>query len=232
MTWHFVLVNHSYCFNDKQEILILYEKLWSTSKSVTTYLHHLSVNIDNCFQLLIILLTEKSWNSLFLLMHFAKSIFVKLQRLVLLYVFHPCFNYWNFLNVFVASQSDITRRLEKSSHEKNEPDGSPGFLSRSEITHGEHPLSLGQSSIWNQFFQVPLILSKESCITDSDIIFYVSHSYLLEIKLNLPHFYNINGMLPSILTPIFDHLAGIHMLCRMLKSWNKLTEMSTVLIRA
>jgi hypothetical protein len=27
-------------------------------------------------------------------------------------------------------------------------------LSRSKITHGEHPLSLGKSSIWNKFFQV------------------------------------------------------------------------------
>ncbi|RVW67630.1 TBC1 domain family member 5 [Vitis vinifera] len=27
------------------------------------------------------------------------------------------------------------------------------MLSRSEITHGEHPLSLGKTSIWNQFFQ-------------------------------------------------------------------------------
>ncbi|KAK7284072.1 hypothetical protein RJT34_18809 [Clitoria ternatea] len=28
------------------------------------------------------------------------------------------------------------------------------LLSRSQITHGDHPLSLGKSSIWNQFFQV------------------------------------------------------------------------------
>lgn len=27
------------------------------------------------------------------------------------------------------------------------------ILSRSQITHGEHPLSLGKTSIWNQFFQ-------------------------------------------------------------------------------
>ncbi|KAK9933181.1 hypothetical protein M0R45_020385 [Rubus argutus] len=30
---------------------------------------------------------------------------------------------------------------------------SKGLLSRSQIAHGEHPLSLGKSSIWNQFFQ-------------------------------------------------------------------------------
>lgn len=55
----------------------------------------------------------------------------------------------------MASQSEITRKLEKSSLENNEPDGeNKGFLSRSGISHEEHPLSLGKSSIWNQFFQV------------------------------------------------------------------------------
>ncbi|KAL1561598.1 TBC1 domain family member 13-like [Salvia divinorum] len=68
--------------------------------------------------------------------------------------------YKHFKEDLLISPSDITRRLEKSSHEKNEPDGSPGFLSRSEITHGEHPLSLGQSSIWNQFFQDAEILEQ------------------------------------------------------------------------
>ncbi|XP_022875023.1 TBC1 domain family member 13 isoform X3 [Olea europaea var. sylvestris] len=35
-----------------------------------------------------------------------------------------------------------------------------GFLSRSEITHGEHPLSLVESSIWNQFFQETEIIEQ------------------------------------------------------------------------
>ncbi|KAL6342301.1 hypothetical protein AAG906_007515 [Vitis piasezkii] len=50
--------------------------------------------------------------------------------------------------------SEITRRLGKSTSPDDEPksEGS-GMLSRSEITHGEHPLSLGKTSIWNQFFQ-------------------------------------------------------------------------------
>ncbi|KAG6419996.1 hypothetical protein SASPL_116510 [Salvia splendens] len=68
--------------------------------------------------------------------------------------------YKHFKEELFINPSDITRRLEKSSHEKNEPDGSPGFLSRSEITHGEHPLSLGESSIWNQFFQDAEILEQ------------------------------------------------------------------------
>ncbi|KAL0281902.1 UNVERIFIED_CONTAM: TBC1 domain family member 13 [Sesamum angustifolium] len=53
----------------------------------------------------------------------------------------------------LMNPSEITRRLEKSSIENNELDGRPGFLTRSEVTHGEHPLSLGKNSIWNQFFQ-------------------------------------------------------------------------------
>lgn len=60
-----------------------------------------------------------------------------------------------------------------SSLEMNEPVGSPGFLSRSEVSHGEHPLSLGKSSIWNQFFQVSFFNIK-SCITDNDINWYAS----------------------------------------------------------
>ncbi|MBA0856269.1 hypothetical protein Goshw_025801, partial [Gossypium schwendimanii] len=62
---------------------------------------------------------------------------------------------FGFLNVSVASQSEITRRLEKSvgcDNDESKPEGR-GLLSRSQITHGEHPLSLGKSSVWNQFFQ-------------------------------------------------------------------------------
>lgn len=51
--------------------------------------------------------------------------------------------------------TEITRRLEKSTgSDKYEPKSeSSGMLSRSEIPQGEHPLSLGNSSIWNQFFK-------------------------------------------------------------------------------
>lgn len=61
-----------------------------------------------------------------------------------------------FLNVYAVSQSEIARRLDKSIDNGNEAancEGS-GMLPRSEITHGEHPLSLGKTSVWNQFFQV------------------------------------------------------------------------------
>lgn len=65
-------------------------------------------------------------------------------------------NYTRFLKVVFVSQSEITRRLEESSSWSNEvpqhEDG--GLLQRSEISLGEHPLSLGKASVWNQFFQV------------------------------------------------------------------------------
>ncbi|KAJ4846024.1 hypothetical protein Tsubulata_002539 [Turnera subulata] len=63
--------------------------------------------------------------------------------------------YKHFKEELLMNPSEITRRLEKSSicdNDESRIEGS-GVLSRSEITHGEHPLSLGKSSIWNQFFQ-------------------------------------------------------------------------------
>ncbi|KAG6508609.1 hypothetical protein ZIOFF_033985 [Zingiber officinale] len=56
---------------------------------------------------------------------------------------------------FSASQSEVARRMEESCCQKNEELGSGGhgFLTRSGITHDEHPLSLGKTSVWNQFFK-------------------------------------------------------------------------------
>lgn len=74
-----------------------------------------------------------------------------------LWIFYHLQSFDMFSTVSMASQSEITRRLEESSLENHQLDeGSPRFLSRSEISHGEHPLSLGKTSIWNQFFQVIL----------------------------------------------------------------------------
>ncbi|XVF29108.1 hypothetical protein REPUB_Repub15cG0091500 [Reevesia pubescens] len=63
--------------------------------------------------------------------------------------------YRHFKEELLMNPSEITRRLEKSMGcDNDEPKSeSRGLLSRSQITHGEHPLSLGKSSIWNQFFQ-------------------------------------------------------------------------------
>lgn len=62
--------------------------------------------------------------------------------------------YQHFKEELLMNPSEITRKLEKSSLDNDESNGeSKGFLSRSEITQGEHPLSLGKASVWNQFFQ-------------------------------------------------------------------------------
>lgn len=62
--------------------------------------------------------------------------------------------YKHFKDDLLMNPSEITRRLEKSTIDINEPNGEgKGLLSRSEVTHGEHPLSLGKNSVWNQFFQ-------------------------------------------------------------------------------
>ncbi|XP_017699158.2 TBC domain-containing protein C1952.17c-like isoform X2 [Phoenix dactylifera] len=63
--------------------------------------------------------------------------------------------YEAFKDEFLVNPSEVTRRLEESAGPKYEESegGNSGLLSRSEITHGEHPLSLGRTSVWNQFFQ-------------------------------------------------------------------------------
>lgn len=60
------------------------------------------------------------------------------------------------LNVSVASQSEITRRMYNSTigDADDAAKRDRALLSRSEIPHDEHPLSLGKTSVWNQFFQV------------------------------------------------------------------------------
>lgn len=57
---------------------------------------------------------------------------------------------------FMASQSEIARKKDNSiSVDYDEPSSEgKGLLSRSKITHDEHPLSLGTTSAWNKFFQV------------------------------------------------------------------------------
>ncbi|THU56071.1 hypothetical protein C4D60_Mb11t13400 [Musa balbisiana] len=85
-----------------------------------------------------------------------------------------------------ASQSEMARRLEESAGHKNEAleTGGRGFLMRSEITHEEHPLSLGKTSVWNQFFQEAL-----------------RHILIIFAKLN-PGIRYVQGM-NEILAPLF-----------------------------
>ncbi|KAL8106182.1 uncharacterized protein LOC141678319 [Apium graveolens] len=63
--------------------------------------------------------------------------------------------YKNFKDELLMNPSEIARKNGNSvslvSDEARSE--SKGLLSRSEITHDEHPLSLGTTSAWNQFFQ-------------------------------------------------------------------------------
>ncbi|KAB2041185.1 hypothetical protein ES319_D02G130900v1 [Gossypium barbadense] len=61
--------------------------------------------------------------------------------------------YKQFKEELLMNPTEITRKLEKSAVDDHSKSESSGLLSRSQVTHGEHPLSLGESSIWNQFFQ-------------------------------------------------------------------------------
>ncbi|KAL8473535.1 hypothetical protein ACS0TY_030387 [Phlomoides rotata] len=88
--------------------------------------------------------------------------------------------YKHFKEELLMNPSEITRRLEESGHENHELDvGNQGFLSRSEINHGEHPLSLGKSSIWNQFFKESEIveqIDRDVMRTHPDIHFFSGDS--------------------------------------------------------
>ncbi|CAN1334436.1 TBC1 domain family member 13 [Linum perenne] len=60
--------------------------------------------------------------------------------------------YKNFKDELLMNPSEITRKLEKSIDEDSKLENRC-MLSRSEINHDEHPLSLGKTSIWNKYFQ-------------------------------------------------------------------------------
>ncbi|EPS69078.1 hypothetical protein M569_05686, partial [Genlisea aurea] len=125
--------------------------------------------------------------------------------------------YKHFKDELLMNPSEITRRLEKSSLENHELDISQGFLSRSSINHGEHPLSLGQSSVWNQFFKDSEIIEqidRDVMRTHPDIYFFSGNSPLAKsnqealrsiliifAKLN-PGIRYVQGM-NEILAPLF-----------------------------
>ncbi|CAA0819861.1 Ypt/Rab-GAP domain of gyp1p superfamily protein [Striga hermonthica] len=125
--------------------------------------------------------------------------------------------YKHFKEELLMNPSEITRRLEKSSLDNYELDSSQGYLSRSEITRDEHPLSLGKSSIWNQFFQESEIIEqidRDVKRTHPDIPFFSGDStfarsnqealrniLIIFAKLN-PGIRYVQGM-NEILAPLF-----------------------------
>ncbi|PPD70420.1 hypothetical protein GOBAR_DD32707 [Gossypium barbadense] len=127
--------------------------------------------------------------------------------------------YRHFKEELLMNPSEITRRLEKSvgcDNDESKPEGR-GLLSRSQITHGEHPLSLGKSSVWNQFFQDSEIIEqidRDVMRTHPDMHFFSGDSQLAKFnqdamrnilivfaKLN-PGIRYVQGM-NEILAPLF-----------------------------
>ncbi|XWS09161.1 hypothetical protein CRYUN_Cryun40dG0062500 [Craigia yunnanensis] len=127
--------------------------------------------------------------------------------------------YRHFKEELLMNPSEITSRLEKSVVCENDESKSEssGLLSRSQITHGEHPLSLGKSSIWNQFFQDSEIIEqidRDVKRTHPDVHFFSGDSQLAKsnqdalrnilivfAKLN-PGIRYVQGM-NEILAPLF-----------------------------
>ncbi|RWR74566.1 Rab-GTPase-TBC domain-containing protein [Cinnamomum micranthum f. kanehirae] len=124
-----------------------------------------------------------------------------------------------FKEELLVNPSEIARRLDKSIDNGNEAancEGS-GMLPRSEITHGEHPLSLGKTSVWNQFFQDSEIIEqidRDVMRTHPDLHFFsgdsffaksnqeaLRHILIVFAKLN-PGIRYVQGM-NEVLAPLF-----------------------------
>ncbi|BBN06097.1 TBC1 domain family member 13 [Marchantia polymorpha subsp. ruderalis] len=60
--------------------------------------------------------------------------------------------YTVFREELLVNPSELTRRKAAYEEAMNES-GGRGFLPRHDITHDDHPLSLGSTSVWHQFFQ-------------------------------------------------------------------------------
>jgi hypothetical protein len=81
---------------------------------------------------------------------------------------------------FCCAQSEVTRRMEEMTVSKREDHNAEGtgVLPRAEIVRDEHPLSLGKTSVWNQYFQVwKLILA--GVLPN---LYYMLHSVVWTLK--------------------------------------------------
>ncbi|XP_058103265.1 uncharacterized protein LOC131246844 isoform X3 [Magnolia sinica] len=127
--------------------------------------------------------------------------------------------YTLFKEELLVNPSEIARRLDKSTgigNDESNCEGS-GLLPRSEITHGEHPLSLGKTSVWNQFFQDTEIIEqidRDVKRTHPDMNFFsgdssfaksnqeaLRHILIVFAKLN-PGIRYVQGM-NEVLAPLF-----------------------------
>ncbi|CAH8294943.1 unnamed protein product [Eruca vesicaria subsp. sativa] len=124
--------------------------------------------------------------------------------------------YKQFKEELLMNPSEVTRKMEKSKGDDPKVEG-PGALSRSEITHEDHPLSLGTTSLWNNFFKDTEVLEqidRDVMRTHPDMHFFSGDSVVAKsnqdalknvltifAKLN-PGIRYVQGM-NEILAPIF-----------------------------
>lgn len=91
--------------------------------------------------------------------------------------------YKAFKEEFLLNPSEITRRQDESAgvHGEALDLEDKGFLARADISHGEHPLSLGKTSVWNQFFQDTEVIEqidRDVMRTHPDMHFFSGDSFL------------------------------------------------------
>ncbi|OIW14692.1 hypothetical protein TanjilG_33034 [Lupinus angustifolius] len=124
--------------------------------------------------------------------------------------------YKHFKDDLLINPSEITRRMYNSTSYDTEC-ASRLLLSRSQITHRDHPLSLDNTSIWNKFFQDSEIIDqidRDVKRTHPDMHFFSSNSQIAKsnqealrniliifAKLN-PSIRYVQGM-NEILAPLF-----------------------------
>ncbi|EFJ15182.1 hypothetical protein SELMODRAFT_268784 [Selaginella moellendorffii] len=59
--------------------------------------------------------------------------------------------YEAFKHEFLINPSEVTRRT--AGDQSGSLSSNKGFLPRHDVSHGDHPLSVGSTSVWNQFFK-------------------------------------------------------------------------------
>lgn len=125
--------------------------------------------------------------------------------------------YRSFKEELLQNPSEITRKMDEHAKQEELNSESRALLHRSEISQGEHPLSLGSTSVWNQFFQEAEIIEqidRDVMRTHPDMQFFSGDSYIsktnqeslrriliLFAKLN-PGIRYVQGM-NEVLAPLF-----------------------------
>ncbi|KAH1250758.1 TBC1 domain family member 13 [Glycine soja] len=114
--------------------------------------------------------------------------------------------YKQFKEEIFMNPSEITRKMFNSTNcDTGDANCARALLSRSEITHGEHPLSLGKTSVWNQFFQDTEIIDqidRDVKRTHPDMHFFSGDSQFAKSNQLNPGVQYVQGM-NEILAPLF-----------------------------